>query len=188
VVEAWGLVGARLAAEVAFGVAPAATVAAILIGRFLRPEALHRGPGVDQRAVYREVVAAHLAADLPMGHDPGQEPRRRLHRQQPLPVLREGRRVPYRIVDAEADKPAEQQVELEPLHQLALGSDRVERLQQQGAQQPLRQDRRPAQRGVGRIERPGHASQNLIRDPTDHPQRVARRNPALKIDIRKQAA
>ncbi len=164
---------------------PAAFVVAVLI---LRPEALHARPGVDQRAVHREMVAAHLATDLRMRDDPGKEPRRRLHRQEPLAVLCKRRCVPYRFVDPEADEPAEQQVEVEPLYQLALGPDRVERLKQEGAQQPLGRDRRRAPRGIGRIERAGHTDQNLVRDPTDHPQRVARRDPALDINIRKQAA
>ena len=37
--------------------------------------------------------------------------------------------VPDPIVDTEPDKPAEQQIELQPLHQLTLGAHRIERLQ-----------------------------------------------------------
>jgi hypothetical protein len=33
--------------------------------------------------------------------------------------------IPNRIVDAKTDKPAEQQVELQPFHQLAFRADRV---------------------------------------------------------------
>jgi len=36
--------------------------------------------------------------------------------------------VPNRIIHAETDKPPEQKVELQPLHQLALGADAIERL------------------------------------------------------------
>ena len=45
------------------------------------------------------------------------------------PVLRERRRIPDRIVRRQADKPAEQQVVVELLHQLALGADAERRLQ-----------------------------------------------------------
>ena len=45
--------------------------------------------------------------------------------------------IPDGIVDAEPDEPAEQQIVVDLLHQLALGAHRVERLQQRGAQQPL---------------------------------------------------
>ena len=40
----------------------------------------------------------------------------------------EGRVIPRRIVDANADEPAKQEVELQPIHQLPLRADRIERL------------------------------------------------------------
>ena len=43
--------------------------------------------------------------------------------QQALAVLGERRVIPYRIVNADADEPAKQKVELQPLHQLTLGAD-----------------------------------------------------------------
>jgi hypothetical protein len=46
----------------------------------------------------------------------GEEPHRHVASEQPIPVLGEGGRVPHRVIDAEADEPAEQQVELDPLH------------------------------------------------------------------------
>ena len=67
--------------------------------------------------------------------------------------LPEARRVPRRVVDAQPDEPAEQKVEVDPLHQLALGADAVERLQQQRPKQPFRRDRRAADiGGVDRVE------------------------------------
>ena len=77
-------------------------------------------PGVDQRAVHREMVPAHLPAHVRVVHDAGQEGGRRVHGQKPLAVLREGRGIPDPIIDAEPDEPPEQQVEIQPLHQLAL--------------------------------------------------------------------
>jgi len=50
--------------------------------------------------------------------------------QQPVPVLREYRVIPNRIINPQPNEPAKQQVELKPLHQLALRADRVESLQQ----------------------------------------------------------
>jgi hypothetical protein len=61
--------------------------------------------------------------------DCGQEPAGDSAFQQPVPVLREGRMIPGRVVDPEPDEPAEQQIELQTLHQLPLGPDRIERLQ-----------------------------------------------------------
>jgi hypothetical protein len=52
------------------------------------------------------------------------------------------------FLDAEPDKPAEQQVVVDPLDQLPLRADRIERLQQQCAHQPLRRDGLPADRRI----------------------------------------
>ena len=50
--------------------------------------------------------------------------------QQPVAVLREDRWHPHGIVDAEPDEPAEQQIVLHLLHQLPLGVDREQDLDQ----------------------------------------------------------
>ena len=91
-----------------------------------------------------------------------QEARRYLAIQQPVAVLGEGGGVPDRIVHAEPDEPAEQQVEVDPLDQLAFGPDRVEGLQQQRPQQPLGRDRIPPRRRVERVELSRHV------DPGTH--------------------
>jgi hypothetical protein len=46
--------------------------------------------------------------------------------------------IPDHIINADADKPAEQEVELQPLHQLPLRPDRIERLQKHRAQKASR--------------------------------------------------
>ncbi len=66
--------------------------------------------------------------------------------------------VPDRVIHAEADKPAEQKVEFQPLHQLALGADAVKGLQQhrrssfsgaiEGGQNPCKVSRRPSNRSL----------------------------------------
>jgi hypothetical protein len=53
---------------------------------------------------------------------------------------------PHRILDTEPDKPAKQQVVVDPLDQLPLRADRIERLQQQRSHQPFRPDRLVADR------------------------------------------
>src|ERR1700720_4640721 len=55
--------------------------------------------------------------------------------------LVKGCRIPHRVLDAEPDKPAEQQIMVDPLDQQLFRADRIECLQQQGAHQPLRRDR-----------------------------------------------
>ena len=54
--------------------------------------------------------------------------------EQPLPVLGEGAVIPDRIVHIQPDKPAVQQVVVDVLHELPFRADRVERLNQTGAQ------------------------------------------------------
>src|SRR5438874_5991916 len=54
----------------------------------------------------------------------GEKPPRHRAVQQPVAVLGEGCRVPHRILDAEPDKPAKQQVVVDPLDQLPLRADR----------------------------------------------------------------
>ena len=58
--------------------------------------------------------------------------------------------VPDRIIHPKTDKPAEQKVELQPLHQLPLRTNAVKRLQQHRPKQLLRRNRWPAK---VRIER-----------------------------------
>jgi hypothetical protein len=48
--------------------------------------------------------------------------------QQPVAVLGERRGVPHRVLDAEPDKPAKEQVLVDPLNQMSLRTDRIKRL------------------------------------------------------------
>src|SRR4029453_5140345 len=83
-----GIVPALLAAEVGFAVAPAAGTTVTAFTSW--PEALHRGPGLDQGAVDREVLIREQPADLGPVEHLGHEPRRPVASRQPFPVLREG--------------------------------------------------------------------------------------------------
>ena len=178
-----GVVAARLAVEVALAVAPRGR-------RFpravLRAEALHRGPGVDQGPVHREVVARQKPLHVPQPHQRAQELPRYIRRKQPVAVVREHRRMPDGSVHRQPDEPAEQQIVVDLLHQLALGAHREEGLQQRRPQQHLGRDRRPAHRRVQRLEAPVQRRQSLIRQPADRPQRVIRRNALLQPHVGEQ--
>ena len=92
---------------------------AVRPSRSLRLEALHRRPGLDQRAVDREVLVDRSFFTLGCASTAaGTSPRCR------LPAAGRGSSrtpmVPDGIVDADADKPAEQQVVFQPLHQKPL--------------------------------------------------------------------
>ncbi len=104
--------------------------------------------------------------------------------QQPIAVLGESCGIPHRILDAEPDKPAKQQIIVDPFDQLPFRADRIERLQQQRAHQPLRRDRLPAERRIELFELARQRFERRIRDRPNHPQRVIRTNSFLKISRR----
>src|SRR5260370_24034094 len=97
---------------------------------------------------------------------------RDLAHQQALPVLREDRYVPDRIVDVEPHKPAKQEVIIELLHQKPLAAHRVQHLQQQRAQKLLRRNRRPPAAGVDRVEAPRRLLKGRVHHYSDGSQRV----------------
>src|ERR1051325_4762026 len=92
------------------------------VRRVFRLEALHRSPGFDQCAIDREVLARQQPLDPGLRQNRTQKLHCDLASQKSVAVFRKGRVVPYRIVDAQPDKPAEQQIELQPLHQLAFSA------------------------------------------------------------------
>jgi hypothetical protein len=141
---------------------------------------------LHQRAVDGEVIIRQQRRHLPVREDRLQELLGNVGFQQPVAVLGVGRMIPDRVVDAEPDKPAKQQIVIELLHQLALGPDRVERLDQRAAQQSLGCDRGPAEGRVHRRELGIERDQHLVDDLADYAQRVVRRHPLLQINVREQ--
>lgn len=118
-------------------------------------KALDRRVALDQRAVHAEVIVARQHGV--------EERRRQAMRVQPRAIVSERRRVKRRIVGRHPQKPAKQQVRIDPLDQLSLAADRVERHQQERFEQPLRRYAGPARRTVSRRERVAQTSQNTRR-------------------------
>jgi hypothetical protein len=145
-------------------------------------------PGFDQRAIDREVIARQKLIHLGLRQHRRQELGRDVAFQQPVAVLREHRMVPGRIVDADPDEPAEQQIVFQPLHQKPLRADRIKRLQQHRPQQLLWRDRRSPDR---RIE-PGKLAlqrfQRLVHDRPDRSQRMIPPHPRLQVNVAEQLA
>jgi hypothetical protein len=139
------VVGTPLTVEILLTIAPRT-------GRFarpvLRPKALGARPGFQQCAVDCEVLARQQALDFVLRQHRREKLNRHFALQQPIAVLGEARGIPHRILDTEPDKPAKQQVVVDPLDQLPLGADRIERLQQQRPHQPFRRDRLSADRRI----------------------------------------
>ena len=100
--------------------------------------------------------------------------------EQPVAVLGEDRMVPHRVVHAQADKPAEQQVIVKLLDQLPLRAHRVERLQQQRPQNILGCDRGPPRARVQRVEPRAKGLQHRIRQLANRTQRMVLRNTLLQ--------
>src|SRR5512132_188437 len=154
----------------------------------LRPEALQARPRLDQRPINREVLVREQPLDAGIVEHGSEELRRDLAVEQPVAVLGEHGHVPHLLIDAETDKPAEQQVIVQLLHQLSLRAHGIERLQQQPPQQLLRRDRRPADRRIDRLEIFVQPRQRRVHDRSDRPQRMAARHTCLQVDITEQAA
>jgi hypothetical protein len=111
---------------------------------------------------------------------------RHLGRQQPVAVLREHRWHPNRVINPETDEPAEQEVILHLLHQLPLGPDQEQDLEQAGPDQPLRCDQGAAEINIKTVKILIETGERVIHDLSDLAQRVSRRDAVLKIDIAEQ--
>ncbi len=141
------------------------------------------GPGLEQRAIHREVFVRQQPLRLRVQEDGLKEHRGDVAREQPIAVLTERCRRPDRIVDPQPDKPPKQQVVIQLLHQLPLAANRIQRLQQQGPQQLLRRHRRPAELDIQRAKLGREPLERTIGDVPDGPQRMVRRDPVLQRHI-----
>ena len=108
---------------------------------------------------------------------------RALQCEQAVAVLGNCRGVPHGFVDAQAGKPAEQEIEIEPLHQLALGAHRVEGLQQHRPQQLLGRDRGPADLRVDLAEAPVERRQSLVHQSSDRTQGMICPDAPLQVHV-----
>ena len=152
-----------------------------LVGRVLVLwiKALQARPGFNQRPVDGEVFHRQEVPLPRLGQHAREEGLRDIAIQQALPVLRERRRVPDRLVHVQPDEPAEQQVVIQLLHQLPLTAHREEHLQQQGPQQFLRRDRGAANLRIEFGERGRQLMQHRVHHAPDHAQRMVLRGRAL---------
>jgi hypothetical protein len=94
--------------------------------------------------------------------------------------------VPDGIIHAKTDKPAEQKVELQSLHQLALGANAVKRLQHHRPKQLLRRNRWPAKVRIKRSKCSRQIVQRRVRYLPDRSQRMVAANPGFQIHVTEQ--
>ena len=166
------LVRALLAAEVR---------ALAIVGAVLGAKTLLRGPGLNQRAVHGEVLVTHKL--LRPQVNLREEALRDIARQKAVAVLGKHRVVPHRIVHAQADKPTKQQVIVDLLDQQPLRANGIKYLQQQGPQNVLRRNRRPARVRIQHIELRAQRTQHRVRKLANRTQRMVHRNPLLQRNI-----
>lgn len=180
-----GRVRALLAPEVharIAGIVVVGTIADLLIRRILRSEALHRAVALDQRSVDREVVqTGELLRVRTLDHAIEERADERVLLKA-LPVGRKAARVPHRCVQRQVQEPPVQQVHPDLLHQAALRTHGVQRLQQQRLEQHLGRDARSSQFGVRAAELPIHPGKHLVRAPLHLAQRVVLIDQALDVD------
>jgi len=119
-----GVVRALLAVKIRLPV-PSVSVRGRFVRAILRLESLHRRPGFNQRAVDEEEMAgAQKPLHSRMCKHSAQQLGCDVAFQQARAVLGKNLVIPARVVDADADEPAEQQIELRSLHNCR--SERIE--------------------------------------------------------------
>ena len=96
--------------------------------------------------------------------------------EQAFAQAREVRLIESALLQTHVQEPAEQNVVIELFHQQALTPNRVEQLQQLGAQEALGRNRRAAMPRVERVEFTRHLPQDLVDEGANRPQRVIRRH------------
>lgn len=148
----------------------------------LGSEVLDRAPRLDQRAVDAEVVRARQAGLTRLLDDRLEEVRRDFVLDQAVTVLREGRRVEDLLDHVHVEEPPVEHVVLDLLAELPLAADRVQHLQKDGLQEPLRRDRAPARAGVDLVEERRQALQSRVGEGLERSQRVVLPDPVLDRD------
>src|SRR5258708_10104847 len=94
--------------------------------------------------------------------------------------------VPHRIVDPKTHEPAEQQIELQTVHQLALGTHPIERLQQHRSQKLLRRNRRPPKVRIEGCKLARQVAKRGVRNLADRAQWMVTPHARLQIHVAEQ--
>src|ERR1700687_5357543 len=126
--------------------------------------------------------------DLRMVQKLAHELRKHLAVLQSVAVLREGGRVPDRIVGRKPHKPAVQKIVVQLFHQLPFRPNAVEHMEQQCAQQLLRRNRWTSFARVELAQATVQLAEYLTDKLPDLSQWRSRGRPRLWRDVRKQAA
>ena len=146
------------------------------------------GPRLEQRPIDGEMLGGQQLLLARLGQHGGEKALGDVAVQQPLAILRVGRRVPDLVVQREPDKPLIEQVVLELLDQLALTPNAIEHLQHAGPQQLFGRNRRAPRRRVQALELRRQPSQRRVDHRAHRTQRMIGRYSRLRRDVAEQIA
>lgn len=175
-----GLVGALLAVKVDARIARVIRRRLVVRRRVLPLEALEARPRVDERAVDAELIATDQPGPLRRLDHGAKELPGRVARHEPIPILREDRRIEARLLHIHIEEPAKHEVVVELLAELPLAAHRVQRDEQHRFEQPLGRDRGSPHRRVHLVEHGRQLRERCVRQLLDPPKRVRRWHPRLR--------
>ncbi len=175
------IIRALLTAKIASIIAATASTRATRA--VLGSKALVRRLCCDHRAVDAEMLIAQKARHPSLLNDGLEQLTGDVCLEQPIAVLAEGRVIPHRLIHRQPDEPAEQKVVLELLDQPPLAADRIQNLQKQCPNEPLRRNGRSSRLGVELLEPPIHLRQRLGDHRADRPQRMLYRNSRFRRNV-----
>jgi len=160
-------------------------VLAVSVLAVLGLEALVAGPGLDERPVDGKMLGRQKRRDLRMREERRQKMLKHIAIEQAVAVLRKRRGVPDPVIWRQLHEPPEQEVVVHLLHQHALRTNAVKRLQQQRRHQLFRRDRGTALARVKPREARTHRRQNIVHQWPDRTQRMPFGNAALRRNVGK---
>ena len=176
----------RIRALLALEVDHAGTVASVL-GRLtvLALEALERGPGIDQRAVDGEMIGREQTLATGKAHHLVEETARHIRGNQPFAQAAEIRLIEAGALQPHVEKPAKENVVVELLAELPVGSNRVQRDEQLALEQTLGRNRRAADVRIQRIEFRRDGAERSVGQLLDAPKRMIGRHARLGREVMK---
>ena len=155
-------------------------ILAVSVLAVLGLEALVAGPGLDERPVDGKMLGRQKRRDLRMRQERRQKMLKHIAIQQAVAVLRKRRGVPDPIIGRKPHEPPEQEVVVHLLHQHALRTNAVKRLQKQRRHQLFGRDRGTALARVKPREARAHRRQNIVQQRPDRTQRMLFGNTVLR--------
>lgn len=162
---------------------PGAVITVLGRGAILGLEALERSPGIDQRAVDREVVRGQQLLLAGQIDDLIEEASSDVGGDKAFAQPAEVRLVQRRALEIHVEKPTEQDVVVELFAELPVRANRIQRNQQLRLEQSLWRNRWATDRGVQRVQLPRNCAQGTVGQTLHPSQRMIRRHTRLRREV-----